>query len=268
MTLPRFPQNRSGFTLIEVVISAALMAIILVGAYLCLSSSVASQKLIESRAEVVQSARVALAIMSADLRSACPLSKELPFLGLHRTLGEAEADNLDFATHHYTPRRARESDFCEVSYFVAKEPESGKLSLWRRRDPTPDDEPLAGGSREEIARGLQGLRFEYYDGFDWFDKWGDADGRKKEKDPLRVEPNMSGMPEAVRITLWINPNSRASKKESAGEDTEESALMFQTVCRLNLASISQSETSSATPTSGSGGNRNQSRDAAPSGATE
>ena len=268
MTTQCSSQNRSGFTLIEVVISASLMAIILVGAYLCLSSSIASQKLIESRAEVVQSARVAMSIMSADLRSACPLSKEFSFLGLHRTLGEADADNLDFATHNYTPRRAREGDFCEVSYFVAKEPESGKLTLWRRRDPTPDDEPLAGGNREEIARGLQGLKFEYYDGFDWFDKWGDADGRKKEKDPVRVEPNMSGMPEAVRITLWIHPNSRSSKKKSAEEDAEESALMFQTVCRLNLASISQNETSSATPNSGPGGNRNQSKDAAPSGVTE
>jgi len=39
-------------------------------------------------------------------------------------LGDMEADNVDFATHHYTPRRVREGDFCQVSYFVAKEAES------------------------------------------------------------------------------------------------------------------------------------------------
>src|SRR6266498_3787519 len=87
-----------GFTLIELVISASLMAILLVGAYLCLSSGLASQKLIESRGEAVQSARVALALMSADLRGACPLSKDIQFLGMDRMLGDVEADNLDFAT--------------------------------------------------------------------------------------------------------------------------------------------------------------------------
>src|SRR5437867_11011083 len=65
----------SAFTLIELVISSALMALILVSAYLCLTSGLASRKLIESRAEAVQNARVAMALLSADLRCACPLSK-------------------------------------------------------------------------------------------------------------------------------------------------------------------------------------------------
>src|SRR5207302_4017773 len=100
-------RESSGFTLIELVISAALMALILVSAYLCMSACVSSQKLIEPRIEAFQSARVALAIMTADLRSACPLSKESEFVGMHRTLKDAEAgkdveaDNLDFATHNY-----------------------------------------------------------------------------------------------------------------------------------------------------------------------
>src|SRR5258705_5337893 len=139
-----------GFTLVELIISVSLMALILVSGYMCLNSGFASQKLIESRADAVQSARVAMTIMSADLRSACVLSKEFQFLGMHRMLGHVDADNLDFGTHNYTPRRSGEGDFCEVSYFVAPEPQSGKLSIWRRRDPTPDDEPLSGGSREEI----------------------------------------------------------------------------------------------------------------------
>src|SRR5438046_451296 len=70
----------SGFTLIELTISSALMVLILVSAYACLSSSIASRKLIEARAEAAQSARVALALLSADLRGACPISKDLPFL--------------------------------------------------------------------------------------------------------------------------------------------------------------------------------------------
>jgi prepilin-type N-terminal cleavage/methylation domain-containing protein len=232
--------NCSGFTLIELVISSALMAMILVSGYVCLNSGFASQKLIESRSEVVQSARVAMALMSADLRCACPLAKDLQFLGVHRTLGDITADNLDFGTHNYTPKHEHEGDFCETSYFVDVERESGKLSLWRRRDSTPDDEPLAGGTREEIARGVRGLRFEYYDGLDWYDDWGDPVRRKKTETSWKDHPNLFGMPEAVRITLWLEPASRSAKS-----DNPERPLMFQTVVRLNLAALAQKTPASA-----------------------
>jgi hypothetical protein len=242
------------------------MSMILVSAYLCLSSSISSRKLIESRAEVAQSARVAMALMSADLRCACPLSKEIAFLGMQRTLGNVEADNLDFATHNYTPRRSGQGDFCAVSYFLDKEPQSGKFSLWRRRYPAIPLDPLSGGTREEIAQGVRGLKFEYYDGFDWYDEWGDPDGRKHTAEALKYQPNLEGLPEAVRVTLWFEIGSGAPKK-SATEDDDSSAseptMAFQTVCRLNLAGISLRNGASA---SANGGNSpNQPAQAAPDG---
>ena len=178
MTPPAQPKP-AGFTLIELVISAALASMILVSAYLCLSSAIASRKLIEPRVDVLQSARVAMAILTADLRAACPLSKDFQFLGVDRTLGEVQADNLDFATHNYTPRRPREGDYCQVSFFLEKDPRAGQYVLWRRRNPTIAPDPLSGGTREEIARGLRGVRFEYYDGFDWYDTWGEIPGQRQ-----------------------------------------------------------------------------------------
>ena len=243
-------QISAGFTLIELSISAALMAMILVSAYLCLSAGVSSQKLVESRTGVLQSARIAMALMSADLRCACPLSKDYAFLGMKRTLGEVQADNLDFATHNYTPRRAREEDWCEVSYFLDKDRASGQFSLWRRRDSTPDDQPLSGGSREEIVPGVRGLKFEYYDGFDWYDEWGDPEGRHKGQSSSLDPANLSGMPEAVRITLWLDPGSRPAKETSPEKESPEPPLVFQTVARLNLAAISQSSASGSTTSSG------------------
>ena len=252
----------AAFTLIELVISSALMAMILTAAYFCLSSGIFGQKLVESRADVAQTARVTMALMTADLRCACPLAKNLEFIGMHRMLGDVEADNLDFGTHNYTPRRAREGDFCEISYFVATQPESGKLSLWRRRDPTPDDEPLAGGSREEIACGIRGLKLEYYDGFDWYDDWGDPTGKMKKADSFREHPNLFGMPEAVRITLWLDPSP--SKRSALTNDTSEAPLVFQTVARLNLAGAARAQAatgSAAKPDK----DTTESNDAAPEG---
>ena len=237
--------HNDAFTLIELVISAAVMSLILGASYLCLSSGVSGQRLIESRADATQRARVALAIVSADLRSACSVFKGPPFLGMNRVIGEVEADNLDFATHHYDPKTSTQGDYCEVSYFLSKDPQTGQWALFRRRDPTPDDEPLAGGTREEIIRGLSGLRFEYYDGFEWFDEWGDPDGRGKAANSQKYQPNLEGMPEAVRVTLWIDTVAR-KPATATGETAAEPPLVFQTVARLNLASINRSATGSAT----------------------
>jgi len=232
------------FTLVELLISASLMSVILGAAYMCLSSSVSSQKLVESRSDVVQNARVALNLMTADLRCACPLSKEIAFLGMDRMLGDIEADNLDFATHNYKPRRANECDFCEVSYFVSPGTAPGRLSLWRRRDPSsPDDNPLAGGSREEILRGIEGLRFEYYDGYEWYEDWGDPENKGKTDNSFRYQPNLYGIPEAVRITLWISPATHPKKLEAETDEDAEPPMVFQTVARINLAPISQRSSS-------------------------
>ena len=259
-------RNRSGFTLIELIISSVLMTMILVSAYSCLNAAYSSQKLIEPRVEIIQNARVAMAILSADLRGACPLSTNYQFLGMHRMLGEMDADNLDFATHNYTPRRPHEGDFCEVSFYMDKDPLSGTGTLWRRRNPTLAPDPLSGGSREEIARGLLGLRFEYYDGFDWYDTWGDVEGTGKQFTSSREHPNLFGMPDAVRITLLFdrNPRSRAppssakvpspetaasfTAPSAAAKDTAEPPLVFQTVARLNLAHSAERGVAGGSPT--------------------
>jgi prepilin-type N-terminal cleavage/methylation domain-containing protein len=220
-----------GFTLIELTISAAVASIILVASYLCLSAGVASQKAIEPRLEVLQSARVALAMMSADLRSACSLSSDFDFVGEQRTIGDMEADNLDFATHYYMPTRSTEGDYCQVSYYVDKVRGGSHYSLWRRRNPHIAPNPLSGGSREEIVPGLRGLTLEYYDGLDWYDNWGDASVKKKIKYTDTQAPNLSGFPEAVRITLLLDPNP---EKDT---DKPEPPLAFQTVVRLELADL-------------------------------
>jgi type II secretion system protein J len=253
---------RKGFTLIEVMISASLMGLVLGASYMCLSSGLSTQRIVEGRVDAIQTARAALDMISADLRAACPLSQDYDFLGMDRMLEDVEADNLDFGTHNYRPARAREGDFCEVSYYLRKDPDSRFYSIWRRRDASPDDKPLAGGKQQQIARAVQGLRFEYYDGFDWFDEWGDPLGKKRGKQSLLDPPNISGYPEAVRITIWVDPNPE--KKEP--QENAEPALMFQTTVRLNLAAVSTRRSSSgSTPASNENANPGNPQPGAPGG---
>jgi prepilin-type N-terminal cleavage/methylation domain-containing protein len=235
--MSRRTRRQSGFTLIELTISAAIGVIVLVASYLCLNAGLATQKIIEPRTDVLQTGRVVLAMMAADLRSACSLSPDFDFVGEHRTLGTTEADNLDFATHYYAPKRPREGDYCQVSYFADKAPKSESFSLWRRRNPRIAPDPLEGGSREELVRGLRGLRLEYFDGYDWYDSWGDLNASKKETNRTIVASNLFGLPEAVRITLMLDATP---PKKAAVENTEEHAeppLVLQTVVRLELADV-------------------------------
>ncbi|MGV3773210.1 MAG: prepilin-type N-terminal cleavage/methylation domain-containing protein [Verrucomicrobiales bacterium] len=234
MKLPSQAPSHAAFTLVELIISAALMSMILGAAYMCMSAGVAGQKLVEGRTEAAQTARAAMALITADLRAACVLSTNIEFAGMPRTIGSFRADNLDFGTHNYRPKRARESDFCEVSYFTGEDRETGLLKLMRRRDATPDDQPLAGGVIEEIASSLMGVRFEYYDGYDWYEEWGDPTG--KAQFSLKEESNMSGLPEAVRITMLVSP-SRIKPSQEPDAENPEPPMIFQSVARINLAPI-------------------------------
>ncbi len=235
----------TAFTLIEVMISSALMALILVSAYLCLGAGFSAQKMVEPRAEIIQNARVALALISADLRAACPLSQDNDFLGMSRTLGDIRADNVDFATHNFTPRHPREGDFCQESFYVDQDRETGQFSLFRRRNPTIGLDDLSGGSKEEIAKGVVGFRLEYFDGDDWYDSWGQVKETGKQRTPSRSENNLSGLPEAVRITLLMDSNPKKKDPDVAvSEEKMEPPFVFQTVVRLNLAGTTQN--SSAT----------------------
>jgi prepilin-type N-terminal cleavage/methylation domain-containing protein len=233
----RKPSRVRAFTLIELVISAALMAMILSAAYACFSAALAGRRTIEARADMLQSGRVALARIAADLRSACPLSSRFEFLGMDRQIGDVEADNLDFATRNLSlPHSGPPADWCEVSYFLGRDPVAEDWVLYRRRDWTPDEQPVAGGSREEIARGLKGVRFEYYDGWDWYDEWGDPEGRRAQQDSWLLPANLEGMPDAVRITLWFDTDESPGQQSSrARSEAPPPPLTMQTVAYLALA---------------------------------
>lgn len=259
----------SGFTLIELLVSLSLAVGIAGGAYVCLQIGLESRKTCEVRMDMIQSARVALNLMTSDLESACVFSKKYEFVGMDRVLGEMEADNLDFATHNHRPRAPGEGDLCEVSYFVDRSPETGELGLFRRRDPSPDEDPLDGGTREEIAAGVVLFRLEYFDGYDWYDSWGvEGDIPKGRTDSAWSSYNLGGLPEAVRITLGLREatepgaepgrRSQASKVEKSAEGGPappgpQAPLLFQTVVRLNLAARASSGSyGSQTPTPSTG----------------
>jgi type II secretory pathway pseudopilin PulG len=235
------------FTLVEILISVSLLALVLGAAYACLQAGFAARQVIEPRADVLQTARVAMGLLAADLRNACPLSGDSEFIGMQRTLEGVQFSNIDFATHNYRPAKRGEGDYCEISIFVDNDPETGALSLWRRRNPRIGMDPLAGGKREQLASGVRGLSFEFYDGIDWYDTWGAPDARRKYEGSARYRGNISGLPEAVRISLSLDNERQSAPSAGDTNPRRSAALVFRTVVMLNLArSAARSAVSSAT----------------------
>ena len=252
---------------------------IIASAYFCLHAGFTSQTALDEHMEQIQKARVMLSLMTKDLRHACVWSEDSPFVGMDRTLGTMEADNLDFTTHNWSPRARGEGDICEISYYVNKDSRTGAIGIWRRRDSSPDSEPMRGGEREELVPGVRALRFEYYDGFLWYDSWGRVDPRR-ELQPRSTQPgdessmsllagNLYGLPDAVRISIAFgdeqeektqhaipamssavsSPDSSAvsspvssEMSSGAGRDADSSSTprIFQTVVYLNLANRARS----------------------------
>ena len=252
----RHPTDRSqgsGFTLIELILSASLSSMVLVAAYLLLNAGSQTQRLIESRIDGMQGGRIAMDLMMADLRAAVPLSAQFDFIGMNRELGDStliSADNLDFATQNYTPKFPGEGPFCEVSYFLNGPDEQGEYALWRRRDSTPDEEPLSGGILEEIVGGVVSMSIQYYDGFTWYDDWGSTNPEdptvapppppqeNTETNSMLIPGNLSGMPEAVSVTLSFarkSPGGAPAAARLGGEpEAPEPPFTLFSVARMYL----------------------------------
>lgn len=243
----------SGFTLVELIVGMGVMTAVLAGAYASLEAVFKARKAAETRMDVLQGARTALSLITAELRAATVLSEDFEFVGMDRMLRGKEADNVDFATRGHRPQAPGEGDFSEMSWYVDTNPATGETGLWRRRDPSPDDEPLAGGTREEILTGVETFRLEYYDGFTWYDEWGNASGDRDRAVSAFLAPNLFGIPDAVRITLACRaPSGREDQRREPGtasEKTGEPSIWLQTVVRLNLAGRAFSSSASSSSTS-------------------
>ncbi len=225
--------NARGFTLVEMIVATTIVVGIMGTTVACMTSGTKSEKIVSLRSGVLQTARVALDRVAADLRLAVPLHPDSAFVGIDRVIEEVgmEADNVDFATRNYRPRRIGEGDICEASYFVGRDQQTGEWCLYRRRDPSPDDRPFEGGVRERIARGVRGFRLEYSDGVLWENHWGrDPRERDMPTNAMDVGP-IAPLPDAVRISIAIAPP--LDPRRPPNPDVE--PFVFQRVVRLQFA---------------------------------
>jgi prepilin-type N-terminal cleavage/methylation domain-containing protein len=233
----------SGFTLLEVTVTLAILGVVLTIIYGVFAQTIAAKEFAERRADDDASARAALARMTQDLQNAratlstaaaqsqapAPgvtptpraggLSKVLPdralFLGRVRTDGGAPVDDVAVTTIVRRPTAATfaGADLGIVHYFVAPlSPQSPVLGLYREtvfslsgEEFDPDKANPA--SSVLILPGVSGLDFRFFDGRDWVEEWDSSDNR-----------NFSAAPQAVEITLTVTNDAGESERYETAVD--------------------------------------------------
>ncbi|WP_437317077.1 type II secretion system protein GspJ [Sorangium sp. So ce385] len=202
---PRGRRRRAGgVTLLEVIVSVAILAIIgtlIYGAFDGMSRSRAGISRISDR---YHQGRGAIARVSRELQAAF-LSRHQPAdkniaVRLTAFTGEdsSPADRVDFTAfaHRRLLRNAHESDQCEIGYFGSRDPERDKLDLVRREAKFIDLEPTRGGVVNVLAEDIESFNVRYLDPItgEWVDSW----------DSTQPAAQFERLPSQVWVTLVLN----------------------------------------------------------------
>lgn len=217
-----------GFTLIEVLVAIAILAVISILVWQASGSTLTSKERFEKEDEEFQAATLALDRMARDLEGAV-LFANPEFLGRSSSgelrtktvfIGKDEGDQdqvvLFTLTHIRYLKDAKESDQAEVSYFLEMDPEHpGLFRLKKRESSPPDAEPEEGGEVITLLESVKELNFRYFDAprGEFYSSW---DSTKMDQ--------LNRLPRAVEILLVVQDPVN-----------EEKTLRFQTTAFLVMA---------------------------------
>jgi type II secretion system protein J len=190
-----------GFTLLEVLVSMAILVIIMAAIYSAYTTNVEAVQIARQNGEVHQTARIVLERMTKDLQSAMiqvsmPSEKiKLGLVGEDREIDGRRADRIDFTTvtHLALNEKVPASDLCEIGYMIEEDPEAKTLVLFRRDDPSVDEDFTTGGSLQEMARNVLEFKLTYEDSRgEESTKWNTLEGMPA-----------SGLPVLIKIRLVL-----------------------------------------------------------------
>lgn len=208
-------RSARGFTLLEVLISIAILAAItslLFGAFSALKRSKDGLTRTQDRQ---REGRLAMARMTRELQGAY-LSAHLPInqaLMIQKTIFKGErgtpADRVDFTAfaNLRLEKDSHVSDQCEISYYGSPNPDgSSTQDLVRRVDSSIDLEPTKGGKVEVLATDIDLFDLQYLDAQtgQWQEGW----------DTTQTTGQLDRLPLQVRIILVLNGGARSSADRS------------------------------------------------------
>jgi general secretion pathway protein J len=202
MSAPRRADR--GFTLLEVMVSIAILAMVSVliyGAFDGLSRGKKSLGRVNDRYHQGRAAisRMAMELSSAYLSTHQPLTEQQwRRLTIFNGATGSPADRIDFTSfsHRRLVRDSHESDQNEISYFGSPDPNvSGKIDLARRESPIIDMEPKRGGEVNVLVEDIDSFDVKYLDATTgmWTETW----------DTTQATGQLGRLPFQIKITLVL-----------------------------------------------------------------
>ena len=225
-----------GFTLLEVLVSVAILAIIMAALYSAYTTNVEAIQIARENGLVHQTARIALDRITRDLQSALTEirspsgTNRLGFAGKDQERDGARMDRIDFATLTYMPlaEQSPATDLCEVGYRVVEDGEEPQVLVLMRRqkilsalpgdDAGPGEGFGEGGIEEELARNLAGFRITYEDARgDEVDQWSTQETMSPAALPVLVRVRLvlkDALEREHVFTTTIHPELAGTRKEN------------------------------------------------------
>jgi len=196
------PRPRGGFTLVEVLVSLAIVSLLLVGLHSLLDVNLKTQETLERDALLARVGPALLDVVESDLRRVWVLNIEgnRVFEGTSNSIGGRSADEMvfltttDSATTHRVGAREVPSDVCETGYRLRRNPDNDDfLELWRRQDYHVDEDPLEDGAYELLHDRIVSFEVRYLERL--------REGERPEEE--WVAEDVDELPEAIRIAVEL-----------------------------------------------------------------
>ena len=196
--------GQRGMTLLEIMVSIAILAMVSLLIYGAFDSMSRGRKGEAQRSERARQGRDAVQRMARDISSA--------FISMHNPQNVALAtrttafiatsgapfDRIDFAAfaHKRVDKEAKESDQCEVGFFVVRDPENAdKMDLVRREQTPLDVDPKRGGVVNVLAEDVELFDLRFLDPMtgQWKETW----------DTTQALGEANRLPLEVKVTLTL-----------------------------------------------------------------
>ena len=169
--------KNKGFTLVEVMVAASILALIMAIIYGAFAGSVKTMEISTEGGDCYRKARLILNHIAQEISCAyLPPEHENAGIQYAFVSDDREEDGLPRDTLSFTstaiPVKGPSKGLKEIGYGITLDPETDEPALVMREDVTPDDHVDEGGRSYLLDAGTWGLDFTFYDdrGRDW-ERW-------------------------------------------------------------------------------------------------
>lgn len=216
-------RRKKGFTLVEILVAVTIFSIIITMLFTVFKVGLESWRRAESNLEIYQNARIALDMMSRELRAAMldqyyidasqsPPISFITFRGFDSSSpsgwrANSIGDEIYFVASLNPQNPPANFDLCEAGYWLNGNATADTKddSLQRLYDPPVGASPpvynFSDGNSSKLASYVTELNFRYHDGAGFSDTWDSTTGSQAGKLPKMVEITIT-----VRERNPINPN--------------------------------------------------------------